>query len=246
MKRLQGSETMIDWHSHILPGMDDGSKNVEESLCLMAMLTEQGVDTVVATPHFYANDESVDSFLERRAVSVEKFQAQLSDSLPEVLLGAEVSYYPGISKMSGLKRLVIENTQLLLLEMPMSKWTEYTCSELTELSCSGEMQIILAHVERYLSYQSADVLKCLFESNLLMQVNATFFTQLGSRRKALRMLENGKIQFIGSDTHNTTTRPPHIKKAFEIIQRKFGDDFIKQMNGFGYSMLVQNHKKNIF
>ena len=231
---------MIDWHSHILPEMDDGSKSTQESLCLIKMLSEQGVDIVTATPHFDADNESVESFLQRRTLSYDKLKGQLSGSFPRVLLGAEVSYYPGISKMSGLKRLVIENTQLLLLEMPMSKWTEYTFSELTELACSGEMQIILAHVERYLSYQSADVLERLFDSNLLMQVNATFFTQLGSRRKALRMLENGKIQFIGSDTHNTTTRPPHIKKAFEIIQRKFGDDFIKQMNGYGYSMLVQN------
>lgn len=231
---------MIDWHSHILPGMDDGSKNVEESLCLMKMLAGQGVDAVVATPHFYANDESVDSFLERRAVSAETLQAHLSDSLPEVLLGAEVSYYPGISRMSDLRRLKIEGTQLLLLEMPMSKWTEYTVNELMELSCSGEMKIVLAHVERYLSYQSAEVLERLFDSSLLMQANATFFTQLSSRRKALRLLSDGVIRFLGSDTHNTKTRPPMIGKAVEVIQRKFGDDFIEEMNGYGYSMLVQN------
>lgn len=231
---------MIDWHSHILPGMDDGSKNVEESLCLMKMLAGQGVDAVVATPHFYANDESVDSFLERRAVSAETLQAHLSDSLPEVLLGAEVSYYPGISRMADLRRLKIEGTQLLLLEMPMSKWTESTVNELMELSCFGEMKIVLAHVERYLSYQSAEVLERLFDSSLLMQANATFFTQLSSRRKALRLLSDGVIRFLGSDTHNTKTRTPMIGKAVEVIQKKFGDDFIEEMNGYGYSMLVQN------
>ena len=240
MKRLQGSESMIDWHSHILPEMDDGSKNVEESLCLMKMLAEQGVDTVIATPHFYANDESVDSFLERRAVSYEKLQTQLSDSLPEVLLGAEVSYYPGISRMADLKRLKIEKTQLLLLEMPMSKWKEYTVNELMELSCAGEMMIVLAHVERYLSHQSSEVLERLSDSSLLMQVNAAFFTQLSSRRKALRLLGDGVIRFLGSDTHNTKTRPPLIGKAVEVIQKKFGDGFIEEMNGYGHSMLVQN------
>ena len=231
---------MIDWHSHILPGMDDGSKNVEESLCLMKMLAGQGVDTVVATPHFYANDESVDSFLERRTVSFETLQAHLSDSLPEVLLGAEVSYYPGISRMADLRRLRIENTQLLLLEMPMSKWSEYTVNELMELSCFGETKIVLAHVERYLSYQSSEALERLVDSSLLMQANATFFTQLSSRRKALRLLSDGIIRFLGSDTHNTKTRPPLIGKAVEVIQRKFGDGFIEEMNGYGYSLLVQN------
>ena len=57
---------MIDWHSHILPGIDDGSRDVSESLALIEKLSEQGVDTVVATPHFYADDNSVDAFLEKR------------------------------------------------------------------------------------------------------------------------------------------------------------------------------------
>ena len=50
---------MIDWHSHVLPQMDDGSKSAEESLAMLKMQSEQGVDTVIATPHFYANDESL-------------------------------------------------------------------------------------------------------------------------------------------------------------------------------------------
>lgn len=231
---------MIDWHSHILPGMDDGSKDVEESIYLLKMLAEQGVDTVIATPHFYANDASVDSFLLRRTVSYRKLQERLADYLPKVFLGAEVSYYQGIGRLSDLMRLKIENTQLLLLEMPMSKWTEYTVNELLELACLGKMKIVLAHIERYLPYQSADVMDRLFDSDLLMQVNATFFTRLGSRRKALRMLGDGKIQFVGSDTHDTKTRPPFIGKAADVIQKEFGDSFIEQMNGYGYSMLVQN------
>ena len=102
------------------------------------------------------------------------------------------------------------------------------------------MMIVLAHVERYLSHQSSEVLERLSDSSLLMQVNAAFFTQLSSRRKALRLLGDGVIRFLGSDTHNTKTRPPLIGKAVEVIQKKFGDGFIEEMNGYGYSMLVQN------
>lgn len=231
---------MIDWHSHILPGMDDGSKDIEESLSLLKMLSQQGVDLVVATPHFYADDESVECFLERRALSYEKLQSHLTGSLPKINLGAEVSYYPGISRMSDLGRLKIENTDFLLLEMPMAKWSEYTVNELTELACSGKLRVVLAHVERYLSYQHAGVLERLLESDLLMQVNASYFTRLGSRHKALRLLGDGKIQLLGSDTHNTKTRPPMIGKAVEVIRKRFGDEFIRQMNGFGTSMLLMN------
>ena len=75
-----------------------------------------------------------------------------------------------------------------------------------------------------------------------MQVNANFFTTLFSRHKALSLLKEGKIQFIGSDCHNTNTRPPQINKAFEIIQKKLGDDYISQINEYGYSKLeIINH-----
>ena len=230
---------MIDWHSHILPGMDDGSKDADESLQLIKMLSEQEVDTVIATPHFFANDESVESFLMRRESSLAGLQSRLTEPSPKIMTGAEVKYYQGISRMSDLKQLQIENTGLLLLEMPMSRWTDYTSNELTELACVGDLRIILAHIERYLSFQSADVLERLTGSGLLMQVNATYFTEFASRRKALRMLGDGKIQFIGSDTHNISTRPPYIKKAVDIIKKKFGGDFINQMNEYGYSLLVQ-------
>ena len=60
---------MIDWHSHILPGMDDGSKDPEESIAMLDMLEQQGIDTVIATPHFYANEETTEEFLGRRKVS---------------------------------------------------------------------------------------------------------------------------------------------------------------------------------
>ena len=62
---------MIDWHSHILPAMDDGSKDVAESISMLGMQTSQGVGTVIATPHFYANDETVAAFLKRRAEASE-------------------------------------------------------------------------------------------------------------------------------------------------------------------------------
>ena len=63
---------MIDFHTHILPNVDDGSKGVEESTLMLTRLFEQGVNKVIATPHFYANDESVDEFLLRRNAAFEK------------------------------------------------------------------------------------------------------------------------------------------------------------------------------
>ena len=229
---------MIDWHSHILPGMDDGSHDAAESILLVNMQKSQGVETVIATPHFYANDETVDSFLDRRKNSYKLLKTALAEDSPEIILGAEVRYYQGISRMDGLKALRIEGSKLLLLEMPMSSWTEYMVRELIEMSGSNNIKIVLAHIERYLNLQTKNTWSRILESGILMQSNASFFTSFSSKRKALTRLKEDNIHFIGSDCHNLTSRPPQIGKAFEIIKKKLGEDYICQMNEYGYSLLT--------
>lgn len=229
---------MIDWHSHILPAMDDGSKDVAESISMLGMQTSQGVGTVIATPHFYANDETVASFIERRAKAFEALKEQLGENGPHILLGAEVRYYQGISRLEGLKDLTIKGSKLLLLEMPMSVWTETMVRELVELSGKNSVRIVLAHVERYIKLQKSAVWNRLLESGIMMQVNASFFTSLASRRKAITLLQDGVVQFLGSDCHNLTTRPPVLGQAAEVIRKKLGNGFLDQMQEYGYSLLT--------
>lgn len=228
---------MIDWHSHILPAMDDGSRNVDESLSMLQSLKAQGIGLVVATPHFYANSESVEEFLSRRKAAYDRLSARAEADLPHVVCGAEVKYYSGISRMEGLERLAIEHTRTLLLEMPFSKWTDHTIREVVEMANVHRLTIVMAHVERYLSMQRRGILEHLCENGFLIQVNASFFQKFGCRQKALRLLANGQIHCIGSDCHNMTTRPPCSGIAYERIQRKFGEDFISRMNHFGYQIL---------
>jgi len=220
--------------------MDDGSRDVAESVSLVKMLGEQGADTVIATPHFYANHEKVERFLSRRAASFDSLMSAIDGSAPKILLGAEVKYYSGISRMEDLKALTIGGGNLLLLEMPMAKWTEYAVREVLELASTRGITVVLAHIERYYSLQKPTVWERLYQSGVLMQVNAGFFTGLLTRRKALDMLCEGGIHFIGSDCHGVRSRPPKIGKAFDIIQKKFGADFICQMNGYGKNVLVKN------
>lgn len=224
---------MTDWHSHVLPKMDDGSKSVEESVALLTALAAQGVDVVVATPHFYANDEAVEDFIKRRQKSYELLAPRLNDNLPKVLLGAEVSYYSGISRMESLEKLKIEGTNLILLEMPFCRWTEYTVRELLELSNLGKFKIMLAHVERYASFQDAAVLEKLYQSEILMQSNASFFTDFFKKKKAIKLLKNQKIHFIGSDCHNMHSRPPNLKAAYAYIENKLGKEILTHINENG-------------
>ena len=228
---------MIDWHSHILPGVDDGSRDVDQSLMMLDALIEQQVDTVLATPHFFAGEESVDEFLRRRNRAYDTLCSRIGDRDVRVLCGAEVKYYAGISRMADLDKLAIGHTRLLLLEMSMEKWTDFTIQELTELAGTRGLKIVMAHIERYLGYVDIKTIRRLCENGLYIQVNAGFFERVLSRNKACRLLDAGLIHFIGSDCHNLTSRPPRIASAYELIRKRFGEEFLSQMVEYGYYTL---------
>lgn len=229
---------MIDFHSHILPAMDDGSKNTEESLAMLDSLRLQGIKHVVATPHFNANDISVEAFLERRQKSFDKLNAVLDGEYPEILLGAEIRYYEGISKLEQLEDLCVQGSRLLLVEMPSGRWNEYALNELMNIYSQRRCTLVLAHIERYMNYQSADVFDKLLANDILMQVNAGFVTGLFTKRKAIKLFKNERIHFIGSDCHNMTTRPPEIAKAYELIGKKIGKQFLNDLIDYENEMFM--------
>ena len=98
----------VDFHSHILPGMDDGAENTDMAVAMLKKLHSDGVDTVVLTPHFYRKDETISRFLERRAASYKRLCDAVSgmDDCPELLLGAEVYFYPSLSSDPDFSKLV--------------------------------------------------------------------------------------------------------------------------------------------
>lgn len=227
----------IDFHSHILPGIDDGSRDVQESLEMLRLLSGQGVTTVAATSHFYPYEEKLDSFLANRQRAYERLKPELTDALPDVRLGAEVYYYAGISRMEGLSKLCLEGTDLLLLEMPMAEWGEYTIRELIDMNTSSGVTLMMAHIERFLKLQKKDTLERLLDNNILIQVNASLFGSMLNRAKAIRMLERCAIHAIGSDCHNLSTRKPNMDVAIQAITKKCGTEFADSFVDFTHSLL---------
>ncbi len=218
---------MIDFHSHILPEIDDGAQSVEESIEMLRMLKSQGVNTVALTPHYIAMDESPAEFLERRAKSYEILKAEiekLDEELPQLLLGAEVYFFPGVCKMEELPLLKLQNTDFVLLEMPMAPWGEYIVRELSELMNYSDIKIVIAHIERAMGYQKKGTLERPLDVGVLLQSNASFFNMRKTRRKACKMFKNGEIHFLGSDCHSVAHRPPKIKEAVDIIKDKFSQE----------------------
>lgn len=228
---------MIDFHSHILPGIDDGSPDVSTSLRMVAEMKRQGIETILATSHFYATKQSPEQFLFNRYHAFERLSPQLSARSPEILLGAEVLFFPGISRMRELPDLCVEGTNLLLLEMPFKPWSENTVQEVKSLASSGEYTILLAHIERYYSQQPRRVWDEFLDYGMLMQANADFFLSLFSRHKALRLLKESRIHLLGTDAHNMTTRAPRMQEAVSVIRKYLGSEFLSYMDDLGHHLL---------
>lgn len=225
---------MIDFHTHILPKMDDGSRGTEESLRMLREESSQGVSAVVLTPHYYAEKEKPERFLERRAASEQRLSDVIGESgekdrLPQLFVGAEVKMFAGVSSLELLTELVIRGTRYILLEMPFEPWPESVFRELNAIKARGLFPII-AHVERYLSLQKrTDNIERLMDSDVLIQCNAEFFLQGFKSRKAFSFLKEDKVQLLGSDCHNLTSRPPNLGEALVLIRRKLGEDTVSRI-----------------
>lgn len=220
---------MIDLHSHILPGVDDGSKSLDESRAMLALLREQGVERVVATPHFYPRSDTVAAFLERRKAAAEMLDEDL-------VLGAEVAYFSAIGHSKELGALTLGKTKLLLVEMPYAPWTEDMVRKVCMLPTRTGLTPVLAHVDRYRS-QLRRWGKLFLDSGVYFQCNADAFLSWKSRRWALKQLSLGHIHFLGSDSHNLQTRPPRLGNAAQVITKKLGSEPLEQLTAFTKKML---------
>ena len=213
---------MTDFHTHILPGVDDGSQAVSQSLAMLQMLRQQGVDSVALTPHFYAKHQNPQQFLSKRAAAYEALREQVTPDLPAMRLGAEVLYFRGISRSQALSDLCLEGTRLLLLEMPAGKWTPFEIDETRDLARGGEVQVLLAHIDRYWREQKSSVWESLLNAGVMFQVNTGAFSIRRLSRSMLRLVADGAVFALGTDCHDTGTRGPNVTEAREIILRRLG------------------------
>jgi protein-tyrosine phosphatase len=225
----------IDVHSHVLPNVDDGSHSLEQSLNMLAEEAKQGITHVVATPHFYARYSDPDTFLARRnAASAELKRAMMEkEGLPQVILGAEVHYFPGIGESEHLAKLAIENTRLVLIEMPDSPWTETMYQELEKIYVLQGLTPVIAHLDRYIApFRTYGIPRRLEQLPVLVQANAEFFLEPATARMALRMLRRGQIHLLGSDCHNLSDRAPDLGEAHQVIKSKLGRSALEDIRRF--------------
>lgn len=231
---------MIDFHSHILPNMDDGSSNSGQSLEMLHTCAKQNINTIVATPHFYRNKDSVTSFLRRRDAAYLRLKQKIDgeNGLPDILLGSEVKFFEGISRIDEINRLCIGESRCLLLEMPFEKWNWRTLNEVYYLLSTKNLAVIIAHVERYLPYKNnKDNFYDLIEMGAVLQINTSNFRRFRTRKMALDLLKIGDCFVLGTDCHNMTDRKPDFNKAFDVIAAKLGEERMHKINILSKSLL---------
>lgn len=231
---------IIDFHSHILPGIDDGSRSVEESIALLRKEAEQGISRVVATPHFYPQLDTPERFLKRRteAEAILRDEMGKYSGLPELSIGAEVYYFNGISNSEAILQLTIDNKRCILVEMPSVPWSNGMYRELEGLYSKQGLLPVVAHVDRYLGrFRTFGIPERLEELPVLVQANAEFFLTKSTAAMALRMLKKSQIHLLGSDCHNLTSRSPNLMEAIAVIEKRLGKDPIDAICGWQQQVL---------
>lgn len=232
---------IIDMHCHILPGVDDGARDVETSLAMLEASRAQGVQYMVATPHFYATRDRVDTFLDRRREAWETLKSRMGADYPGIVLGAEVAFFRGISRAERLEALKIEGTDCILLEMPFRPWSEDDVDEVSEILEKRGYTIILAHIERYLAMRgNADYIGNLLELPVLAQINAESLLDWRQRGKLIKMVRNGQVHLLGSDCHGIHHRPPNLGEGREILRKKTGTEYLDRIDRRSEELLF-NH-----
>lgn len=202
---------MIDLHCHILPELDDGADDLNESLAMARSAVASGVTDILATPHFPGRPESLEmleTILDRHS----RLRAALDKAgIPlKVHPGAEILCLPQTVKMARQKQLpTLGNTNYLLCEFYFQESRVYINKLLQSIAASG-YRVVVAHPERYEAVQrDFSVAKKWFDAGYVLQLNkdsllGTFGTRV--QDTAQELLERGLAHLIASDAHSTLYR----------------------------------------
>lgn len=229
--------SIIDFHSHFLPDIDDGSKNMEMTENMLRISASQGIEIMVATPHFYGVSMTIEKFLADRLTALHKTEEIAADLGIRIISGSETAFFPGISRAEGIEKLCIGDTKLLLLEMPFRPWTEKDVMEVGHLIRRG-IRPVIAHLERFYQYQTdKGIIPAVLDMPVYVQLNAACLLHWNSRRLPIKLFKSGQAHLLGSDSHNITSRPQNLADGRNVLKKKLGSAFLEEMDRLGNSLL---------
>jgi protein-tyrosine phosphatase len=209
---------MIDIHSHILPGIDDGAKDMEDSIKMLKMAEAKGTKTIVATPH-YIRGRYENHYDEVAALHAQlKLAAKASGINVEILLGQEVMLDKYSLKLCKEKKLRgINGSSYMLIEFPFDNLPKDALDLIYELRLL-DIKPIIAHPERYeYIYKTPTAINDFIEEGCLFQVNTGSLQGIFGKKvqsTAKLLVREGIVDFLASDTHSINRRCPGLMEGF--------------------------------
>lgn len=230
---------MTDFHSHILPGIDDGSQNLQMSEKMLELEAKSGIDTIVATPHFYLSKQNVDDFVEKRQAAYEQLLPVAEEKGIRIVCGAEVYYSSSLIDVD-LSKLRIGDTRYMMVELPYTKLSDNFIRGFHSFvgNISSEITPVLAHAERYLNFTDEDSLYEIMNTDMLVQLNSGSFKPFSPQIKfMLNLIKHDMAHLLGTDCHNTTTRSPNMDIARKMIGKKLSPRCFERLMGNAETVL---------
>lgn len=233
----------IDIHSHVLPGVDDGSRSMEQSLEILEKAAQNGIRKVILTPHNKAEHRNVSvEGIHRR---MEELQKAVQDRKIPVTLypGTEIFYRDGVAQMLDEGELcTMAGSRYVLVEfLPMEQFA-YIRSAIYELVSSGYTPI-LAHAERYVCMAAnLDNVSYAIDRGALIQINASTVTGgMGLRGKQIvkKMLKARLVHFVATDTHDAEKRGPYLKECVQYLSKKYGEAYTAELLHDNASLVIR-------
>ncbi len=217
---------MVDLHTHLLPGIDDGAATATETYQLIESLRKQSVTAAACTPHYNPAEISLTEFLENRTRSLNS----LKEAKIRLLTGSEVALNEYLFHYPDLSPLCIGTTRYILIELPFDRsFKAEVFVWLERLLNYYNVVPIIAHIEKYPAAKRKRTIHKLKKLGCVIQMNASSIVQKKTRKRALSLVKNGFIEVIASDCHNLTKRPPELGAAYEILKLQFGRDYVQQL-----------------
>lgn len=217
----------VDFHTHLLPAIDDGSQSESQSYRMLQLEAANGVTTVLATPHFYPDGPTPSEFTRNRQASFERLQEYAIikgvEGLPKIRFAAEVLLGYETADLKDLRKLAIEGTNYIMLEMPYANWEDWVYEAVERIQVQHDLIPIIAHVERYVPMHrdTEQILRLMRIPHVLGQMNTRSLLDRRSSRLCQRMIACEMVHVLGSDAH----RGQHLKevlKAYEWVDKKCG------------------------
>lgn len=234
---------IIDIHAHILPGVDDGSRDLKESLEMIRMAAAQGVTGIIATPHGPGRKEP-----EILLKGMQILREEVKRSCPDVqiALGQELLYGEELAQeLKSGRALTLAGSRYVLVEFPLAVPYRELERGMRKVAFSG-YQPVLAHMERYACLREERCLRDLCGSGYWLQMNYESLCGPWYRadvRWCRRQVEEGRIQVLGSDMHRADWRPPRIQEALRWLEGHVRPGLLEAMTWKNPMEVIKEAKK---